>query len=403
MFAKVISEANLQLAYLKIVKLFASEQKDFKYHGLDSLLLNNYDLNSRDLISLVREELILKKDIDPALSIKIPKKNKPKKFREIFIYNLRERVKAQAIFQVVSPEFEKHFSDRLFSYRPGKPPHLAAKNFSRRYKRSFKEDYALILDLENYSDLINKEILVDQLEKIFFDNDILDLLRLFIFNKVYRQGIIEQPSFGLVQGVPLIALFANLYLSDIDFKYQKLAPFYIRVGDDIAILDKFPEKLEKIQINIISDLTEKKLTLNHKKMYLGPAVNSFSFLGYSYLNGLISLEKNYINRIKLDWKSILNHKHLPDKQKDRLLKKIMSEPKNNFNYKFEQIIRDKPQINDSDQVKKFSEDFFKILTKFFYLQFSPRNRRLLESRLASFRIISLYNFYKKFHYERATK
>jgi retron-type reverse transcriptase len=400
MFAKIISNANFRLAYLKIIDQFAADRKNFKYHGLDNLLLRDYDLSSEKLIALAQKELISKQEITPALSVKIPKKSNPEKLREIFIYNLKERIKAQAIFQVLLPEFEKNFSDRLFSYRPGKPPYLAAKNFTRRYRQSFTTDQALILDLTNYSDLVDKDILVAKLQTIFNDPDILDVLGLFIFNKIYRDGQVVSPSKGLVQGVPLIAMFVNLYLTDIDFKYQKLVPFYIRVGDDIALLDKKPEKLAQIKDNLLADLAAKKLTVNETKLYFGPANANFSFLGYNFHNGLISLEKSFVDKTELGWKRILLYKNSSDKQKDRLLEKIMSEPKNNYNFQFQKIIKDKSQVNDSEQIKKLSENFFKILTKFFYQRYTPRNRRLLEEKIKNVGIKSLYNFYLKFHYER---
>ncbi len=400
MFEKIVSDANLKSAYLKIIDQFAAEGKEAKYHGLDNLSLREYDLDSLELIALVRSELLDKKEITPALSVKIPKKNNPEKFREIFIYNLKERVKAQAIFQVVSPEFEKHFSDRLFSYRPGKPPYLAAKNFGRRYRHSFSKDQILLIDLENYSDLIDKNLLFSQLEKIFSDAEVLAVLRLFVFNKIYRNGIIETPLRGLVQGVPLIAVFANLYLSDLDFKYQKLVPFYLRVGDDIALMDRLPEKLAKIKEDFVTDILARKLKINEQKLYFGSAAGDFSFLGYFFHNGLISLEPSYFRRLELGWKGILAYQHLTDRRKESLIQKNMAEPKNNFHFQFEKIIRDKPQINDSEQIKKLSESFFRIMTRFFYSRYSPRNRRLLEARLEKFKIKSLYNFYKKFHYER---
>jgi retron-type reverse transcriptase len=400
MFDKIISPANFELAYLEIIEQFALDRKNFKYHGLDNLLLKDYDLNSRELIDLARTELIAKKAITPALSLKIPKKNNPEKFREIFIYNLKERVKAQAIFRVLSPEFEKNFSNRLFSYRPGKPPYLAAQNFGRRYRRSYGSDQALIIDLENYSDQIDKALLFSQLRDIFADSDVLDVLRLFIYNQVYRAGRIESPEKGLVQGVPLIASFANLYLSDLDFKYQNAVPFYIRVGDDIALLDKFPDKLKKIEAAIRDDLARKKLTINERKLYFGPAKENFSFLGYNFNNGLISLDKSYVNKIEAGWKQVLAYKHLSDRRKDYLLKTIMAEPKNNFNFQFQKLVKDKPQINDSEQIKRLSEDFWRILTRFLYKRYSARNRRLLEGRTKELGIRSLYNYYKQFHYER---
>ncbi len=400
MFSRIISYQNIEAAYLEIIEQFAADRRNFKYHGLDNIFLQDLDLKSQEIIKIIQTDLQEIKEIEPALAVQIPKKNKPEQYREIFIYNLKERIKAQAIYRVVLPVFENNFSDRLFSYRPGKPPYLAAQSFCRRYRREFSRDQALIIDLKNYSDRINRALMFQQLQKIFSDQKVLALLRLFIFNKVYRQGKCLNPAQGLVQGVPLIALLANLYLTDLDFKYQTKSAFYVRVGDDLAFLDPAPDKLQKILVVLADDLTARGLELNQQKLFLGAARDQYSFLGYSFKAGLISLEPVFIKRATMDWKRILTYKNAPPDAKLNLLSRIMSKPENNFNRQFQKIVKDKPQINNSAQIKKMSENFFAILTKFIYQHYSPRNRRLLEEKLKNIKIISLYRIYKKFHYDR---
>jgi Reverse transcriptase (RNA-dependent DNA polymerase) len=400
MFSQITSYPNIEAAYLEIIEQFAADRRNFKYHGIDNIFLRDIDLKSKTIIKIVQADLLCKKEIEPALSVKITKRNKPNEYREIFIYNLKERIKAQAIYRVVLPEFEKKFSHRLFSYRPNKPPYLAARIFCRRYRQNFLTDQALVLDLKNYSDRIDRNLMFAKLQDVFTDKDLLETFRLFIFNKIYRDGICELPEKGLIQGVPLIALFANLYLTDIDFKYQKKSNFYIRVGDDIAFLDPDKEKLKEISTEILDDINSLKLELNQQKLFFGAASEAFSYLGYSFNNGLISLEPAFINRIELEWKKILVYQHLSDKYKLKFFEKIMDQPKNNFNYQFQKIIKDKSQINNANQIKEMSEDFFKIMTKFFYTHYSTRNRRLLAKKLESYQIISLYKTYQKFHYER---
>ena len=386
MFNKIVSYDNIRSAYLDIVEKFSIDSKSFRYHGLDNISIQDRDLNSKELIDICQKELVENREIEPALIVSIPKKNNPEKFRDIFIYNIKDRIKAQAIYRVLLPEFEKVFSKRLFSYRPGKPPYFAAKNFCHRYRKNFSTDKALVLDLENYSDLIDKNVLYSQLENIFEDRKILDLLKLFIFNKIYKNGKIEAPDIGLVQGVPLIALFNNLYLTDLDHKYQKQCSFYIRIGDDIGIFDNNIDKLNKLKLEIIKDLNIRNLTINNSKLFIGDAKENFSFLGYCFNSGIISLEKSYIKRIIAGWKSILKYKNYNLSKKKYLLRRIMGHPEKNFNYQFQKIIKDKPQINNSEQIKKLSEDFFRILTDFIFGKYSPRNRRLLRKEIEYLKI-----------------
>lgn len=400
MFSKILCYSNFEAAYLEIIEQFSSDRRNFKYHGLDNVFLRDLDLKSRKIIKSALADLSQKKEIEPALCVSIPKPNKPGEYREIFIYNLKERIKAQAIYRIILPELEKVFSDRLFSYRPGKPPYLAARMFCRRYRRTFATDQALVIDLKNYSDRIDRDKMFAQLQAIFPDQKVLELLRLFIFNKVYRDGVCLTPDKGLVQGVPLIALFANLYLTDLDFKYQAQADFYIRVGDDIALLDPNLEKLQGILTELSEDIVARGLEINQKKLFIGAAKDRFSFLGYAFNSGLIGLESGFIRRIEMEWKKLLIYQHSAEWAKRRIIMKMMSRPNRSINDQFLKIVQDKCQINDSVQIKKMSEKFFSILTKFFYEHYSPRNRRRLEGDLKEFGIVSLYNTYKNFHYDR---
>lgn len=400
MFDQILSLANLEEAYLEIIKEFSADHRNFKYHGLDNIFLKDLELRSQEIISQIRSELGSFKELEPALSVKIPKKNKPGEFREIFVYNIKERIKAQAIYRVVLPEFEKRYSKNLFSYRPGKPPHLAAKFFCQEYRRYFNNYGALIIDLKNYSDRVSRELMFLKLKDLFNDERVLNILALFIFNKVYRGNQLESPQRGLIQGVPLIALFVNLYLTEFDFKYQDQVNFYVRVGDDITFLDRDSKKLEKFSTEIFSDLDNLNLEVNQSKKFLGLASEEFSYLGYHFNNGIISLEPNFVKRIETEWKRVLAYKHYSLGAKLNILKKIMAREKTNFNNVFYLMVKSKPQINDSEQIKKISESFFKMLTKFFYEKYSPRNRKKLKELIEPFRINSLYKIYQKFHYEK---
>lgn len=400
MFREIISKKNLESAYLELVGKFAKDSKESTYYGLDHKKILDYEVDSYELLSIIQEELICKKAIEPAVLLHIPKKNNPAKTREIFIYTLKERVKAQAIYRVVLPVFERTFSDRLFSYRPGKPPYIASYLFARRYRRRFEDDHCLVIDLHNYSSFIDREYLVEKLKLLFPNTEILEILKLFIFNHIYDSGFIQKRGQGIVQGVPLIALFANLYLSDLDFMYDAQAEFYIRVGDDLAIVDPSLEKLQSIEKELKVALYERGLKLNTDKLFIGSARDDFSFLGYRFSNGRISLEDSFIYRIESEWKKILVYKNESLTKKRLILKNIMRRANQNFNTRFQEIIKNKSQVNDVDQIRRVSESFFRILTEFYYGQYSPQHRRLLGTVVKDVGIFSLYYYYKHFHYGR---
>lgn len=398
MFETIVSKPNLEAAYLELVGKLAETRKEMRYHGIDNYTMSDHDFDSEELLVEIQKELIDKKPIEPALLVEIPKKYNPSKRREIFIYTLKERIKAQAIYRVVLPVFEKHFSDRLFSYRPGKPSYHASYLFARRYKRHFQKDHCLIIDLHNYSNFLNTDLLLQKLAALFPDHEMQEVLKLFVTNQIYEKGRIRPMSQGIVQGVPLIALFANLYLTDLDHLYTRRATFYIRVGDDLAIVDPDFEKLKRIASDLENELAKRGLQINDDKFYIGPSNGEFSFLGYHFSGGCIGLEESFVTKLVLQWKRLLVHKHKSFYQKKMIIERLMRRPSKNFNNEFQEIIKSKSQVTNSEQIKKLSEQFFAILTEFYYGEYTPRNRRLLGSVIREFEIFSLYDYYRNFHY-----
>ena len=77
MFSQITSYSNLEAAYLEIIEQFAVDRRNFKYHGIDNTFLRDFDLKSRKIIRIIRADFLRKKEIEPALSVKIAKKNKP--------------------------------------------------------------------------------------------------------------------------------------------------------------------------------------------------------------------------------------------------------------------------------------------------------------------------------------
>ncbi|PKM91043.1 hypothetical protein CVU82_03210 [Candidatus Falkowbacteria bacterium HGW-Falkowbacteria-1] len=405
MFDKITSAKNIKEAYLEVLSGFYLDGKNNVYSGLDGLNIPSFDLTLNDLIWQIIEEIKSFKEIDPALNIFIPKKSNPDKNREIFIYSIKERVKAQAIYRVIISRFEEIFSSRLFSYRPGKSPYRAAQLVAKRYRKFFRNDYVFTADLSNFSGVIDREIMLKKLPSVIDDKKVLKLLSLFINNKFYYNGQFIKPEKGLVIGCPIFGLLTNFYLSDVDKKYSSLLKFYLRVGDDLIMLDPDKKKIDSFRDSFFEDVKELKLELNKEKISCGSACDHFSFLGYDFLNGMISLPHNYVKKIKSDFRSILVYKNYSQNKKIFILKKRADRLSSSFNYYFLNLTRNKPQLNDSEQIKELSEYFFEILTEFIFTKYSPRNRRLLTIKLRdnNIDIKSLYQFFLDFHYERNKK
>lgn len=90
MFKQIISYSNIKAAYLEIVEQFNADLRSFKYRGLDNLYLRDLDLKSDKLIKQIKKEILANQEIEPALAVKIAKKNKPGNFGKYSFIILKE-------------------------------------------------------------------------------------------------------------------------------------------------------------------------------------------------------------------------------------------------------------------------------------------------------------------------
>jgi len=404
MFKEIISRANLEKAYLKLAEQMDSDGRSGRYAGYDGLKLADLEANSAKLIKEVRREMIAFKELSPAVLFTIPKKNNPQKLREIYIYNLKERVKAQAIYQIIEPHFDAYFSEWLFSYRSSHQSYFAARSTVRHYKKYHDRDYVLVADLTDYSNYINPEILLQKIKAMNFDKPVYKLLKLFIGNKIIKEGKISRREIGIIQGVPLVALFNNLYLDEFDKYSGPRADFYRRVGDDLIIFDQSKERLEPLHQHLISTAARLGLKINEKKTKLGPADMSFNFLGYNFNQGTIGLEPGFLKQMLKRWSAQFDYYKVKSEiRKKDFLKKSLKREYNNLFEQFKQIAEQKKLVTKSAEIRAVSEAFFHILTRYFFGIYSEKNRRLLNNKLKNINLVSIYKHFLTSQHGRRSK
>lgn len=399
MFKEISSQKNLEKAYLKLAEQMESDGRSNRYAGWDALKLSDLELKSAQIIREARSEMLNFTEVAPASLFKIPKKNNPHKDREIFIYNLKDRIKAQAIYQVVEPYFDKYLSPWLFSYRSSHPSYFAARSVVRHYRKYWQRDYALITDVSDYTGNIQSEILLKKIAAIGFSDEVMKLFALFIENRAVRDGKIVRPPVGLISGTPLIALFYNIYLDEFDKYCGPRVDFYRRVGDDLIIFDQKEERVKLLYDKLLKETTALGVTLHKTKTKYIKASESFGYLGYSFLKGKVSLSSVFIKYTQKRWHkqfSFYNQKR-PAQKKDFLIKALERE-KNNLNNDFKQLAEQKKLITDGHQIQKFSESFFRILTRYFFETYSEKNRRLLATHLNGINFKSPYKHFLNFHH-----
>lgn len=394
MFQEITSQKNLEQAYLKLAEQMENDGRSKRYAGWDGLKLYDLELNSAQIIKEARAEMLNFTEVAPATLFKIPKKNNPQKVREIFIYNLKDRIKAQAIYQVVEPYFDDYLSPWLFSYRSSHPSYFAARSAIRHYKKYYQRDFALVADVSDYTGHICADILLKKIAQIGFSEPVMKLFSLFIENKALREGEIVRPPIGLIAGTPLIALFYNIYLDDFDKYCGPRADFYRRVGDDLIILDQSEDRIKPLYDYLLQETASLGVSLHEKKTKFIKASEPFEYLGYSFKAGRVGLSHSFIRHTLKRWETQFDfYRYKNGRQKKEFLNRTVDRDVNNLSNDFKQLAEQKKLVTDGRQIREFSEAFFRILTRYFFGVYSEKNRRLLKDKLRGLPLKSVYKYF----------
>ncbi len=394
MFEKIIAQSNLEKAYLVLAEQMEEDNRSGRYCGWDGLKLGDLEISSIRIIKEARQEMMDFSPLAPAALFKIPKKSNPQKSREIYIYNLKDRIKAQAIYQIVEPYFNSYFSPWLFSYRSSHPSYFAARSTVRHYKKYFFRDFVLVADAADYTNHVNTAILLKKLERLNFPEPVFKLISLFVNNRKIKDGVIIKPDKGLITGTPLIPLLANLYFDDFDKYCGPRVDFYRRVGDDLIIFDQKEERLRPVYDYLLKEVDSLGLKINIQKTRYIRAVESFDYLGYHFCGGQISLGRSFVKHTLKHWRTQFNfYNSRSDNRKKYRLRRALKNQDNNLKNYFRQLAEQKKLVTDASQIRNFSESFFRILTRYFFGVYSQKNRRRLKEKLRGLGLVSIYKYF----------
>jgi len=401
MFQQITSLENIEQAYLDIAKNFDEKGFSHRYQGIDGKELEDYSCESLELIKQIQSELINFSQLDPAVQIEILKKNGTGS-RIIYVNTVKDRIKAQAIARIIEGVFEENCSDYIYSYRSSHPQYAAAKSVAKRYKKNYGEDYVFVSDISSYFESIDREILRDRLLKLGFSQEVMKLIDLFLEASIYSKGGIFTPKKGILTGVPLMVLFANWYLNDIDEYIGKNVSLYRRVGDDFIMFDKDREKIVAMKDYLNEKAKELGLNIKADKTKLIKSDQDFSLLGYTFSNNNIRIREATVKKTLLRWRNIFKYYPASIEKKLSRLSKLLYNDKDSVHNQFVQILALFRQATDDEQIKKLSESFHHILARYFFKNYSEKNHRKLNKLIKKIQIPSLYKYFVDFHNGRQT-
>ncbi len=177
----------------------------------------------------------------------------------------------------LKPAFVPQFINTSFACIENKGMHKSAlyvKNTMKHLNNKWNEYYILKMDIAKYFDNINKNILLEILERKIKDKDLLWLIKEILYSQKREKG--------LEIGNYTSQMFANIYLNEIDqyIKHELHIKYYCRYLDDSILFTKTKKEAKDI-LNKIREYLQDELELElNKKTQIFKSKQGVNFCGY---------------------------------------------------------------------------------------------------------------------------
>ena len=203
--------------------------------------------------------------------------------RKLGIPTVVDRMIQQALLQVLQPVWDATFSEHSFGFRPGRSAHQAVAQAKEYIGAGY--GWVVDIDLEQFFDRVNHDMLMGRVAKRVEDKRVLGLLRGFLTAGVLEGGLVSATTEGTPQGGPLSPLLSNLLLDDLDRELERRGHRFVRYADDCNIYVRSERAGERVLESVSGFITRKlKLRINAAKSAVAKP-STRKFLGFSFTAG----------------------------------------------------------------------------------------------------------------------
>lgn len=224
-------------------------------------------------------------------------KAKNGKKRTVYTYNREENYILKLITHLLH-EYDYIFAPNLYSFRKEYGVKNAARNILKI--KDLSDYYVYKLDISNYFNSVDVDKLLPKLKSVLKNDTALYtfIASLLQFPYAVYDGEPVYEKRGIMAGVPISSFLANLYLSSLDHYFYNEDVLYIRYSDDILVFSKSYDELQKHKAYIKNSLEMHGLSVNEKKECLSHPHEEWTFLGFSYKDGILDVSSVSVEKLK---------------------------------------------------------------------------------------------------------
>lgn len=268
----VVERENLWLALKQV-------ERNSGAAGVDKMTVEQLRPYLREHWLRIKEELLAGKyQPKPVRKVEIPKSS-GKGMRMLGIPTVIDRLIQQAVHQVLSPLFERSFSESSYGFRPHRSAQQAVLK-AREYVREGRR-WVVDIDLEKFFDRVNHDVLMSRLVRRIKDKRVLRLIRRYLQAGMMANGLATARREGTPQGGPLSPLLSNILLDELDRELERRGHKFCRYADDSNIYVQSRSAGERVMKSITRFLERRlRLKVNAEKSAVARPWER-KFLGYS--------------------------------------------------------------------------------------------------------------------------
>ncbi|WP_042356885.1 group II intron reverse transcriptase/maturase [Bacillus rubiinfantis] len=259
-------------AYLRVYKNKGAS-------GVDGVTVEELKQYLRETKDELRQRIRTRKyQPQAALRVEIPKENG--KMRKLGIPTVVDRVVQQAIHQVLSPIFEKQFSEFSYGFRPKRSCEMAVIKSLEFLNDG--HDWVVDIDLERFFDTVHHDKLMRIIANTIDDGDVISLIRKYLVSGVMVKGKYEETPLGTPQGGNLSPSLSNIMLNELDKELESRELHFVRYADDALIFLKSEKAANRVMKSIVKFIEGKLgLIVNIEKSKVSRP-KELKFLGFGY-------------------------------------------------------------------------------------------------------------------------